>query len=297
MARERLQKYLARCGHGSRRRAELLIEKGLVHVNGEVASLGISIQPGRDEVVLHGEKVQPPKTLTVMFHKTAGTITSTHDTHDRLTVMDMLPKRVVDAGVLPAGRLDLETEGLLIFTNDGDLLHRITHPRYRCRKEYFVVLSRAPSERILDVLRKGVYLPDVGKETSPAQITRLRRRKDGTASLHIVIHEGMKRQIRRMFSGQGLEVTYLKRISIGKLGLDDLAPGKYRTLRDRDLALLLATEEEEEKKRPPHPKGRGGRPGSRGGPARSSSSRGGPRRNSGSSSPPRRSSGPRKNSR
>ena len=264
MARERLQKYLARCGHGSRRRAELLIEKGLVYVNGEVADLGVSIIPGKDEVVLHGEKVQPPKNLTIMFHKTAGTITSTHDTHSRLTVMDMLPKRVVDAGVLPAGRLDLETEGMLIFTNDGDLLHRITHPRYRCRKEYFVVLSRAPSERVLETLRRGVFLPDVGKETSPAQITRLRRRKDGTASLHIVIHEGMKRQIRRMFSGQGLEVTYLKRISIGKLNLDDLAPGKYRTLRDRDLALLLKSDDEDEKSRPPHPKGRGGRAGSGG---------------------------------
>lgn len=276
MARERLQKYLARCGHGSRRRAELLIEKGLVYVNGDVADLGISIIPGKDEVMLHGEKVQPPKNLTIMFHKTAGTITSTHDTHDRLTVMDMLPKRVVDAGVLPAGRLDLETEGLLIFTNDGDLLHRITHPRYRCRKEYFVVLSRAPSERILDTLRRGVYLPDVGKDTSPAQITRLRRRKDGSASLHIVIHEGMKRQIRRMFSGQGLEVTYLKRISIGKLNLDDLAPGKYRTLRDRDLALLLKSDEEDEKTRPPHPKGRGGRAGTRGGSGRSPGKKTGP---------------------
>ena len=251
MARERLQKYLARCGHGSRRRAELLIEKGLVRVNGEVVELGISIDPVKDEVVLHGETVQPPNSLTVMFHKTAGTITSTHDTHDRLTVMDMLPKRVVDAGVLPAGRLDLETEGLLIMTNDGDLLHRITHPRYRCHKEYFVVLSRAPSERVLETLRRGVFLPDVGKETSPAQITRLRRRKDGTASLHIVIHEGMKRQIRRMFSGQGLEVTYLKRISIGKLDLGDLAPGKHRTLKDRDLDMLLHTDVED-KKRPSH---------------------------------------------
>ncbi len=275
MARERLQKYLARCGHGSRRRAELLIEKGLVSVNGEIAELGISILPGKDEVVIHGEKIRPPKTMTIMFHKTAGTITSTHDTHDRLTVMDMLPKRVIDAGVLPAGRLDLETEGMLVFTNDGDLLHRITHPRYRCRKEYFVVLSRAPSERILDTLRRGVFLPDVGKETSPAQITRLRRRKDGSASLHIVIHEGMKRQIRRMFSGQGLEVTYLKRIAIGQLNLDDLAPGKYRTLRDRDLTLLLKTEDDE-KSRPPHPKGRGGRAGSRGGSGRSSGKKSGP---------------------
>ena len=95
--KERLQKYLARCGHGSRRRAELLIEQGLVMVNGKAATLGDSIVPGRDVVILHGEKVAPPRSLTVMFHKTAGTISSTHDTHDRLTVMDMLPKRIVDA--------------------------------------------------------------------------------------------------------------------------------------------------------------------------------------------------------
>ena len=237
--RERLQKYLARCGHGSRRRAELIIEQGLVKVNGKPASLGDQITPGKDLVVLHGETIVPPRALTVMYHKTSGTITSTHDTHDRLTVMDMLPKKMVDQGVLPAGRLDLETEGLLILTNDGDLQHRITHPRFECTKEYFAILSRAPAFRELAALRKGVYLPDVGKKTSPAKLNRLRRRKDGTASIHIQIHEGLKRQIRRMFSGQGIRVTYLKRISIGGLQLGDLAAGKHRTLSKRDIELLL----------------------------------------------------------
>ena len=144
MARERLQKYLARCGHGSRRRAELLIEKGLVYVNGEVAELGISILPGKDEVVLHGEKVQPPKHMTIMFHKTAGTITSTHDTHDRLTVMDMLPKRVVDAGVLPAGRLDLETE-------ERELAYR------ESMRKLYVAMTRAGQKLVLFSTEK---LPD-----------------------------------------------------------------------------------------------------------------------------------------
>lgn len=242
--KERLQKYLARCGHGSRRKAELLIEQGLVMVNGKAATLGDSIVPGRDVVVLHGEKVAPPNSLTVMYHKTAGTISSTHDTHDRLTVMDMLPKRVVNAGVLPAGRLDLDTEGLLILTNDGDLLHEITHPRYRCTKEYYVALSRTPNDRELAALRKGVFLPDVGKTTSPAILNKLRRKRDGSATIHIQIQEGMKRQIRRMFSGQRIDVTYLKRISIGGLELGNLAPGKYRELSAKEIELMLSGADE-----------------------------------------------------
>ncbi len=243
--KERLQKYLARCGHGSRRKAELLIEQGLVLVNGKPASLGDQIVPGRDQVTLHGETVSPPRALTVMYHKTSGTITSTHDTHDRLTVMDMLPKKMVEAGVLPAGRLDLETEGLLILTNDGDLQHRITHPRYECSKEYFAILSRAPNDRELSALRNGVFLPDVGKKTSPAQLNRIRRRKDGSATIHIVIHEGMKRQIRRMFSGQGIDVRYLKRISIGDLQLGDLPAGQHRTLSIKEIELMLTAEKGE----------------------------------------------------
>ncbi len=218
-------------------------------VNGKVATLGVSIVAGRDEIVLHGEKVTPPRSVTVMYNKTAGTITSTHDTHDRLTVMDMLPKKIVDAGVLPAGRLDLETEGLLILTNDGDLLHEITHPRYRCVKEYFVTLSRTPGERELSALRKGVFLPEVGKKTSPALLNRLRRKRDGTATIHIQIQEGMKRQIRRMFSGQGIQVTYLKRISIGGLELGNLAPGKFRELSPKEIELMTSGANEN---RPPN---------------------------------------------
>ena len=255
-SKERLQKYLARCGHGSRRKAELLIEQGLVMVNGKAAKLGDSIIEGRDKVVLHGQKVTPPRPMTVMYHKTAGTISSTHDTHGRLTVMDMLPKRLIDAGVLPAGRLDLDTEGLMIFTNNGDLLHEITHPRYRCTKEYYVVLSRVPGDRVLSALRKGVFLPDVGKKTSPAVLNRLRRKRAGTATIHIQIQEGLKRQIRRMFSGQGIKVTYLKRISIGGLELGNLAAGKFRELSSMEIDLILSVSNEN---RPPQRQRSGGR--------------------------------------
>ena len=135
MARERLQKYIANCGYCSRRKAELLIEAGLVEVDGTVVrELGAKIDPSRQGVRIHGEDILPPSRRVVALHTPAGFITSTHDTHDRLTVMDLLPRRIAETGVLPAGRLDLETEGLLILTNDGDLQHRITHPRYECVK-------------------------------------------------------------------------------------------------------------------------------------------------------------------
>ena len=272
---DRIAKLMARAGAGSRREVERMIAEGRVALNGKVLTSPALNLTSLRGITLDGNALEKKaNTALWLFHKPAGCLTTAHDPKGRKTVYDLLPPGL--PRLLTVGRLDYNTEGLLIFTNDGDLLHRITHPRYRCRKEYFVVLSRAPSERILDTLRRGVYLPDVGKDTSPAQITRLRRRKDGSASLHIVIHEGMKRQIRRMFSGQGLEVTYLKRISIGKLNLDDLAPGKYRTLRDRDLALLLKSDEEDEKTRPPHPKGRGGRAGTRGGSGRSPGKKTGP---------------------
>jgi pseudouridine synthase len=144
----------------------------------------------------------------------------------------------------------------MIFTNDGDLLHEITHPRYRCTKEYYVVLSRVPGDRVLSALRKGVFLPDVGKKTSPAVLNRLRRKRDGTATIHIQIQEGLKRQIRRMFSGQGIKVTYLKRISIGGLELGNLAAGKFRELSAKEIDLMLSGSNEN---RPPQRQRSGGR--------------------------------------
>jgi len=218
---ERLQKYISRCGHCSRRRAELLIEKGLVRVNSAIVDqLGTRVIPGKDRVTINGVKIRLPKSLTVALHKPAGFITSTHDTHDRLTVMDLLPKRMIESGVLPAGRLDLQTEGLLVLTNDGELLHRVTHPRFECVKE------------------SGVFLKEVGKVTAKAKLTHVRHRKDGTATLHVKIHEGMKRQVRRMFDVVGIKVTYLKRLAIGGLTLGDLEKGRWRQLASKEVQLL-----------------------------------------------------------
>lgn len=266
--RERLQKYISRCGHCSRRHAELLIERGLVKVNNStVEELGTRVLPGKDRVTINGEEIRLPRSLTVVLHKPAGFITSTHDTHERLTVMDLLPKKIVDSGVLPAGRLDLQTEGLLLLTNDGDLLHRVTHPRFECVKEYFAILTRPPTSREVERLQGGVFLKDVGKETAKARLTHIRHRKDGTASLHVKIHEGMKRQVRRMFEVVGIKVTYLKRLSIGKLSLGDLEKGRWRTLASKEIQLLTSdgktTSPPKKETRNSPVKNRGGRPGPR----------------------------------
>lgn len=241
MPRERLQKYIANCGYCSRRKAELLIEAGLVRVDGVVVrELGAKIDPGKSDVRIHGERILPPSGLTIALHKPAGFITSTHDTHDRLTVMDLLPRRLADTGVLPAGRLDLETEGLLILTNDGDLQHRITHPRYECEKEYHVELDRSPTSAELAKLAEGIWLRELERTTAPAELTDLRRRPDGGAILRIRIREGMKRQIRRMFEALGMTVTYLRRLSIGGVLLGELPRGEWRELTREEVASLVA---------------------------------------------------------
>jgi len=241
VAKERLQKYIANCGYCSRRKAELLIEAGLVRVGDTVVrELGWKIDPEHDSVFIHDERILPHRREVIALHKPAGFITSTHDTHERLTIMDLLPRRIAATGVLPAGRLDLETEGLLILTNDGDLQHRITHPRYECVKEYYVELDREPSRSELDRLRRGIYLPDLDRETSPAELLDLRT-AGGRASLRIRIAEGMKRQIRRMFEAIGMTVVYLKRLSIGEVQLGDLPRGEWRPLTETEIASLDAS--------------------------------------------------------
>lgn len=236
---ERLHKFIANCGYCSRRRAELLIEKGLVQVNGEVVDgAGFMIDPSEDVITIHGQKIVPPTPTTIVLNKPAGYLTSTEDTHDRLTVMDLLPKRLLDAGVLPAGRLDYETEGLLILTNDGDLQHRITHPSFGCVKEYRVHLNRPLSENDVRRLERGVMLRDLGKKTAPSVVDQHRKNRDGSASCHIMIGEGMKRQVRRMFKVVGAEVLHLERLAIGEFRLEDLGRSKWRELSQDEIRQL-----------------------------------------------------------
>lgn len=232
--RERLQKYIANCGYCSRRKAELLITHGLVHVNNKtIRELGHKIDPESDQVVINTESIAPPPRVTVALNKPAGFITSTHDTHDRLTVMDLLPRSLVIQGLRPVGRLDLDTEGLLLLTNDGDLLHRITHPRYSCSKEYRALLNREPQPQELEKMRGGVYLKEVGKQTQPADIQI--ERDGGQTWARVVIHEGMKRQVRRTFEVVGVEVIHLERTRIGEVALNGIERGAHRTLSSSEL--------------------------------------------------------------
>ncbi|MEM7263396.1 MAG: pseudouridine synthase [Planctomycetota bacterium] len=241
--KQRLHKYIASCGYCSRRKAELLLQAGLVTVDGrKVEDLGFKIDPERSTVEINGEAIAPPGPLTVILNKPEGFITSTHDTHERLTVMDLLPKSVVDRGVLPAGRLDFETEGLLVFTNDGNLQHRITHPRYTCPKVYRATLDREPTDRELEKLRKGVFLEEVGKKTAEAEVEMVTAPGERPPICQVRISEGMKRQVRRMFETVRIRVVHLERRSIGGVELGELPRGGWRALTDEEIESLTPEE-------------------------------------------------------
>ena len=235
----RLHKFIANCGYVSRRRAELLIQAGRVSVNGRVVSeLGTTVRPSKDVVAINGESIRLPEPCTVMLNKPAGLITSTHDTHERLTVMDYLPGSLVDRGLLPAGRLDQDTEGLLVITNLGDLNHRITHPRYETEKEYVASIERLPTKADLGRLEKGVILD--GERTAPARVDGVET-GTGPVQIHIVIRQGRKRQVRRMFRAIGHEVLHLNRVRIGQLTLGDLPVGKWQELTEEEIERLTAS--------------------------------------------------------
>ena len=239
LPRMRLHRYIAHCGYCSRRRAELLIEAGRVDVNRKVVRVvGSIVNPARDEVRINGEPITPPAPLTILFNKPPNVITSTHDTHNRLTVMDLLPKSILDRGVLPVGRLDLDTEGLLILTNDGDLSHRITHPSFETEKEYDATVASRPRQSDLERLEKGVRIED--GLTAPARILSVKPVGNATR-IKVVIHEGKKRQVRRMFEVIGHIVSRLQRVRIGKLELGELKATEWRALSEEEIRGLIET--------------------------------------------------------
>jgi 23S rRNA pseudouridine2605 synthase len=224
---ERLHKFIATAGIASRRKAEELIRQGRVQVNGEIVlEMGTKVGPD-DEVKVDGETVRTPKMHYVLMNKPKGVVTTLSDPQRRPTVAKFLP----DLGVTlkPVGRLDMETEGLLLFTNDGDLAARLTHPRYGVEKEYVAIVQGDLDERTLEKLRKGVYIE--GGKTAPAEVRKGRfEPKRGTTRLEITIHEGRYRQIRQMGDAVGHPVVDLRRVRIGPLRLRDMAPGMCRAL-------------------------------------------------------------------
>ena len=217
---ERAQKVLARIGLGSRRASEMLIAEGRVTVNGKVIELGARIRPD-DEVAVDGVVYSAiPDAVVYLLNKPTGVVTTADDPQGRPTVVGLVPK---EPRVFPVGRLDLDTEGLLLLTNDGALAHRLTHPSFGVEKEYLALVEGRPSRAALRQLREGVELED--GMTAPAKVSAIE-----PSLIRIVIHEGRNRQIRRMCEAVGHPVTRLARSRIGPLTDPRLKPGFSRSL-------------------------------------------------------------------
>lgn len=232
----RLQKFLARAGVASRRASEKLIEAGRISVNGQVVTeLGTKVDPEADEVRLDGAPVRKAaEAVTLMLNKPAGYLTSMKDPQGRPCVAQLVPLDEFPA-LYPLGRLDYDTTGLLLFSTDGELGNAVLHPSHHVDKTYRALVKGKPSEAALDRLRSGVVLDD--GPTQPAEV-RLAGRKGKNAYVEIIIHEGRKRQVKRMCEAIGHPVLQLHRVSFGPLELGDLPEGKYRVLSEQEAAAL-----------------------------------------------------------
>jgi 23S rRNA pseudouridine2605 synthase len=233
-----LLKTLMASGAGSRRKLADLIRQGKVRVNDiPVEDFKHPVNPEKDAVTIDGKRINliPHKTLTVMLNKPAGILSTTSDERGRKTVIDILPAVYRDKGLYPAGRLDLDSTGLLILTNDGDLAYKLTHPRFEHEKEYYVYINGELTAAEKERLGKGIMLDD--GMTYPAKVTRIKSSPPYNYS--ITIHEGRNRQVRRMFSELGHVIYALKRVRIGSLTLRNLEEGKSRELSVDDIKKLL----------------------------------------------------------
>lgn len=232
----RLHRYLAQCGVASRRKAEDLIVEGRVAVNGEiVVELGTKITPGVDQIQVDGQPVGRPETVAYLLYKPRGILTTMDDPFNRPTVVRFLPPSAPN--VKPVGRLDQDTDGLLLLTNDGDLAFRLTHPRYGIEKEYRATVSGDVSEKTLAVLSKGVMVE--GRKTAPAEVSIINSDPKGRETvLKIIIHEGRKRQVRLMCEVVGHPVIALRRVRLAFLKLKGLEPGQLRLLNKDELQRL-----------------------------------------------------------
>jgi 23S rRNA pseudouridine2605 synthase len=233
VAGERLQKVLARAGFGSRRACEILIDEGRVEVNGIVAGLGKRVDPERDRVAVDGITVPVrPDLVYYLLNKPAKVVTTANDPEGRPTVVDLVPG---EPRVFPVGRLDWDTEGLLLLTNDGDLAHGLTHPSRGVPKTYLAEVAGVPGRAALRRLREGVDLED--GRTAPPRARVVEAAGQG-AALEVVIHEGRNRQVRRMCEAVGHPVRRLVRTRIGPLRDHRLAPGQWRPLTQPEIRSL-----------------------------------------------------------
>ena len=224
---ERIQKIIAQAGIMSRRKAEELIAKGRVLVNGKIAKLGEKANSEKDKIVVNGKEITIQKKVYIMLNKPRGYVTTVSEKHYMKTVMDLVK---VPERIFPVGRLDKDTEGLLLLTNDGELANKLTHPRYEVEKEYFVIVDKQISDRHMELLQKGVVID--------GRRVQIRGIDVWAAKAMIRIHEGRKHVVRLLFEKVGLSVVRLSRTRVGRLEIGNLQPGKWRHLSDAELRRL-----------------------------------------------------------
>jgi 23S rRNA pseudouridine2605 synthase len=233
----RLQKILANAGYGSRRSCEKIISQGRVLVNGEIANLGDKADPDIDSITLDGQHIAQPQNLQYfILNKPGGVISAVKTPDPRPTVRSLID---VQGHFYPVGRLDVDSEGLILMTNDGELTYQLTHPRFQHEKEYRVFIKASPTDHQLGQWRKGIILDD-GSKTAPARVWIEKKNSDGTW-LGVILKEGKKRQIRRMAAATGYQITRLIRVRIATLTLQELAPGEYRPLQTHEVNHLRNT--------------------------------------------------------
>ena len=229
----RLDKYLCETGFGTRSQVKDLLKKGQVMVNGEVVKKPeLKINETTDQILCHGKKVSYQKNIYLMLHKPAGVVSATEDNREK-TVLDLVRPEDRKNGLFPVGRLDKDTEGLLLLTDDGELAHRLLSPKKHVDKTYYAKIDGQVTEEHVKQFREGLDIGDE-KKTLPAVLTILL--SGPVSEIEVTIHEGRFHQIKRMFEAVGCKVTYLKRLSMGSLVLDKTLPlGEYRSLTEAEL--------------------------------------------------------------
>lgn len=236
MARERLDKVLANSGYGTRKEVKAIVKSGRISINGRtIRDASMHVDPDEDNIIIDGKPIQYKKYIYIMMNKPQGVISATEDDYDR-TVIDLLDEKSRSFNPAPVGRLDKDTEGLLILTNDGDLNHGLISPKKHVPKKYYAQIDGVVNEKHIEEFKKGIILED-GYRCLPAELSIL---KSGPKSeITVVLYEGKFHQVKRMFKSMGCTVIYLKRIQMGGLTLDDnLSPGEYRELTEEELELL-----------------------------------------------------------
>ena len=234
----RLQKYLAEAGVASRRKSEELILDGKISVNGKVIrELGTKVDDKKDIVEYNGKRVSKGQNYVyILFNKPEGCVTTVKDQYDRKTVLDYF--KDIDERIYPVGRLDYDTSGLLIMTNDGELTYTLTHPKHNVEKVYIAKVDRIPSSSDISKFENGLIID--GYKTSKAKLSIINS-SDKWANLKITIHEGRNRQVRKMCKAIGCNVLKLKRIAVGKIELGNLKKGEYRSLTKKEVDYLQSS--------------------------------------------------------